>query len=218
MNSEPSWNDVLKNLLFIASTLGAAYLVTVYLGLDGLREKVLTAGLYAPLIILTLKATTVVVVPLGGTVIYPVAGALFGFWPGLGLCLAGDAIGSFIAFFISRRFGRSVLRYFTSQAERPVLDQVIGRLGDEKKLLVTRIFFIGFMDLFAYAAGLTKVRFWFFILIHIAVHAIPASLYVVFGDLLVSGNWWLMIGAALAGGALALVGAWRFQVDLLRGN
>ena len=149
MNQEPSWGEVAKNLLFIAITIGVAYLVTVRLGLGGLRQTALAAGLYAPLVILVLKITTIVVAPLGGTIIYPVAGALFGFWPGLALCLAGDTIGSSIAFFISRYFGRSVLRYFTSVTQAPLIDKVIARLGDEKKLLRTRIYFISFMDLFA---------------------------------------------------------------------
>lgn len=218
MNPEPSWRDIAKSLSFVLLVIGAAYFVTAYIGLDGLREKVVAYGVYAPLVILFLKVTTVVVAPLGGTIIYPVAGVLFGFWPGLMLCLLGDAIASTIAFFISRRFGRSVLYFFTDSTQRPMVERVTAELGDEKKLIRTRIYFISFMDLFAYAAGLTKVRFWFFLPVHIAVHAVPASLYVVFGDLLVSGDWWLTAIVAVIGLSLAFIGVWRFQVDLARGS
>src|SRR3989344_8831896 len=151
---KPEWKDALKNLFLIILIIGIAYFITVRVGLDGLREKVDSAGAYAPLIVILLKDTTIVVAPLGGTIIYPVAGALFGFSKGLLLTLIGDAIGSSVAFWISRKFGRSVLRYFTSKSQMPMVEKVVSELSDKRKFIKARFFFSGFMDLFAYAAGL----------------------------------------------------------------
>lgn len=213
---QPSWSDVLKNLLFIAVAIGIAYFVTVHIGLEGLREKVETAGIYAPIIILILKATTIIVAPLGGTPLYPIAGALFGFWYALGLTLLGDFIGSTIAFYISRKFGRTVLHFFMTKTQTPTVEKVVGRLGEVKSFIKARIFFAGFMDLFAYAAGLSTINYWLFIVVHIIVHAAPASLAVIFGDLLVSGNWKAVIIAGVGSSILAAAGVWWFHADLAK--
>lgn len=198
------------SLFFLALAIVVAYVVTVTIGIESLRESVTSAGWYAVALVLILKATTIVVAPLGGSIIYPIAGAAYGFWPGLGLTLVGDAVGSTIAFFLSRLFGRSVLRFFTAASQTSTIDAVLAELDDKRKFAKARVYFAGFMDLFAYAAGLTKIPYWYFILVHMAVHAPVAAFYVLFGDLLVSGNWLLTIPIALVISGLAVFGATRF--------
>lgn len=215
---QPTTAEVLRNLAFIIVPLGVAYYVVVTLGLDQVRDSVATAGIWAPLIVILLKASTIAIAPLGGGIIYPLAGALFGFWTGLALTLVGDALGSTIAFFISRYFGRSVLNYFTSPSQRPMVEKVITQLTEKWSFAKARVYFAGFVDLFAYAAGLTRIPFWFFIIVHITVHAPVAALYIAFGDLVVSGNWYLVVPLGLASTLLAIFGVWRFNVGLARGN
>ena len=218
MDEEKSKKGLLKNILIIIVTLGIAYFVTVTIGLEGLREKVEGAGIYAPFLLIILKATTIVVAPLGGTIIYPIAGALFGFWKGLALTLLGDAIGSSIAFWLSRKFGRSILHYFTGSGQMPIIEKVVERLSDRKQFVKARIFFAGFMDLFAYAAGLTKINFWFFLSVHMAVHAVLVALYILFGDLLISGKFMMVFFVGIGSTLLAALGAWMFHLDLLKSN
>ena len=215
---EPSWRDVIKNIAFIALAIGTAYWITVSVGIDNVRETISAAGIYGPLIIILLKATTIVVVPLGGTPLYPIAGAIFGFWQGLGITLLGDALGSAIAFFISRFFGRKVLHFFMTNQQMPMLENLVVRLSDKGTFLKARLFFTGFPELFAYAAGLVNVNFWFFLVVHVGIHAIPASLLVVFGNILVSGNIVAMIFVGLVSSILAFGGLWWFHSDLTKGN
>lgn len=218
MSEQPSWSEALRNLAFIAVTIGVAYFVVVTIGLENLRANVESAGIWAPLIVILLKATTIVVAPLGGAIIYPVSGAVFGFWTGVVYTFIGDALGSTIAFWISRVFGRSVLNYFTSASQRPMVDQVLGRLGDKAGFAKARVYFMGYMDLFAYAAGLTAIPYWYYIVVHMAVQIPFILAYSAFGDVLVSGNWFAVFGAGLGFMLLALVGAWRFKLDLTKGN
>ncbi len=213
-DKEPTWGDVLKNLAFIAVAIGVAYFVTVRIGIDNLRETVAGAGIYAPLIIILLKATTLIVVPLGGTPLYPIAGALFGFWQGLGITLIGDIIGSTACFYLSRYFGRNILKFFMSGDHLATVNKIIERSSEKKTFVKARIFFTGFPELFAYAAGFTKIPFWFFISIHIGIHAIFAGVWTLFGDLLVSGNKLFAVGAGLITSLLAFVGIWWFHSDL----
>ena len=215
---EPSWRDVIKNIAFIALAIGTAYWITVSVGIDNVRETISAAGIYGPLIIILLKATTIVVVPLGGTPLYPIAGAIFGFWQGLGITLLGDALCSAIAFFISRFFGRKVLHFFMTNQQMPMLENLVVRLSDKGTFLKARLFFTGFPELFAYAAGLVNVNFWFFLVVHVGIHAIPASLLVVFGNILVSGNIVAMIFVGLVSSILAFGGLWWFHSDLTKGN
>src|SRR3989338_5616419 len=215
---EPSWRYVIKNIAFIALAIWTAYWITVSVGIDNVRETISAAGIYGPLIIILLKATTIVVVPLGGTPLYPIAGAIFGFWQGLGITLLGDALGSAIAFFISRFFGRKVLHFFMTNQQMPMLENLVVRLSDKGTFLKARLFFTGFPELFAYAAGLVNVNFWFFLVVHVGIHAIPASLLVVFGNILVSGNIVAMIFVGLVSSILAFGGLWWFHSDLTKGN
>lgn len=197
--------------------IGVAYYVTVYVGVDSLRHTVQSAGWYAVALVVTLKATTIVVAPLGGSIIYPIAGAAYGFGPGLALTLLGDALGSTIAFFLSRLFGKSVLRFFTTTSQQPTLDAVLERLSTKKEFAKARVYFAGFMDLFAYASGLTRIPYWYFITVHMAVHIPVAMLYVLFGDVLVSGNWLLTLPLALLMSGLAAFGATRFLAPGAKG-
>jgi uncharacterized membrane protein YdjX (TVP38/TMEM64 family) len=214
---QPSAREVFTSIAILAVAIGVAYTVTVTIGVESLRESVLNAGWYAVLLVVILKATTIVVAPLGGTIIYPIAGAAYGFWPGLGVTLLGDALGSTIAFVLSRYFGRSILAFFTSASQVPTVDAVLLELTDKKRFAMARVYFAGFMDLFAYAAGLTRIPYWYFILVHIAVHAPVAALYVLFGDILISGNWWLTIPIGLLMAGLAVFGASRFATISAKG-
>ena len=215
---QKSWRDVAKNLIFIAIAIGVAYFVTVSIGLDNLRLKVEAAGIFAPLIIILLKATTIVVVPLGGTPIYPIAGALWGFWQGLGITLIGDALGATIAFYLSRFFGQNILRFFMSREQMPVVKRLVEKGSEPRTFIKARLFFAGFPELFAYAAGLTKISYPIFIFAHMSVHSIGAALLVLFGELLVSGNLTVIVLVGLVFSALALGGVWWFHADLTKSN
>ena len=195
---KPSWRDAAKNLLFIAIAIGVAYWVTVEVGIDDVRASVAHAGVYAPLIIILLKATTLVVVPLGGTP------------------LIGDILGSSIAFYLSRYFGRSILRFFMSSGQVPMVERLMEKMGERKTFIKAKLFFAGFPEIFAYAAGLTAVSFPFFLLVHIGVHAVGAALLVLFGEALVSGNTLAFIGVGIVSALLAFSGIWWFHADLKR--
>lgn len=211
---KPSEKDALKNLLFLALTIGFLYFVTVKVGVDNIQETVSAAGIYAPLVVIFLKATTLVIVPLGGAPLYPIAGLLFGFFPGLLVTLIGDIVGSTVAFYISRVFGRSILKFFMSREHHPMIERLITHMGEKKTFVRAKIFFVGFPELFAYAAGLTPISYLFFITVHISIHAVSAALLVAFGDVLVSGNILAIVGVTVVTSLLAVSGAWYFYRDV----
>ncbi len=210
--------EVVRSFVFILITIGVAYYVTVSVGIDSLRETVLGAGLLGPLIIVLLKATTIVVAPLGGTPIYPISGALFGFWQGLGWVLLGDLLGATIAFYLSRFFGRSIIKFFVGRSQVPVVESLVSKGIGIKTLLKTRFFLAGFPEAFPYAFGLTTVSYPVFITIHMIFHIITDALLVMFGDLVVSADLTIVIATGLVSLLLAFIGVKLLKIDLLKNS
>ncbi|HEY4489913.1 MAG TPA: VTT domain-containing protein [Candidatus Paceibacterota bacterium] len=214
LDSKPEWGQVLRNLFFIFVTIAIAYWVTVKIGVDDLRSTVEAAGIIGPLIIILLKATTLIIVPLGGGPIYVVAGAVFGFWKALVITLIGDILGSVTCFYLSRIFGIKVLNFFVPRKYIPTVQKIIEKGSDKKTFFKTRIFFTGFPELFAYASGFTKISVWFFILVHNSIHLIPSALMILFGYLVVSSGSLGLLLVGLVTFVLALAGVWWFNLNL----
>jgi uncharacterized membrane protein YdjX (TVP38/TMEM64 family) len=215
---KPSLTGVLTNLLFLVVTLGVVYYVAVHLGIADLRSKVEQAGVFAPILVIILKATTIVVVPLGGNPIYPISGALFGFWEGWGLTILGDALGASIAFYLSRFFGQNILRYVMGRSQMPVVLKLLEQLSDTKTFIKTRLFFAGFPELFAYASGLTRVSFALFLPVYMSVMLLSSGLLVAFGDLILTQNIYVIAGIGIVSSILAVFGVYWFHENLTQGS
>jgi len=148
--------------------------------------------------------------------LYPLAGLVFGFWKGFFITLIGDALGATIAFYISRSFGLNILHYFMGRRSLPMLEKLMVRMGDKKTFIKARIFFVGVPELFAYAAGLTKVSFLVFFPVHVLIGAIPSGLLVAFGDLLVTGDLLIVASVTIFISLFTAAGVWWFYLDLSR--
>src|SRR3989344_7233504 len=97
-----SRKELIKNIVWIALVLLIFYISIRIIGTDNLKEKVEAVGIFGPIILIALKASTVVFAPLGGAPIYLAAGTIFGFFKGTLYILIGDFLGFTISFHISR--------------------------------------------------------------------------------------------------------------------
>lgn len=174
------------NIGWLVLVLGLLYVTVTYLGADDIRARVESLGVWAPLILIVAKASTLVFAPLGGAPLYPVAGALFGPVYGFFYVFVGDLIGSSLCFFISRKYGRKVMRFFVSDSGMPVVERLLTHLGTTRGFIQTRLLFIGFPEAVSYATGLTKLPYWIFISINSVVYIIPNFLLVWLGSAVVS--------------------------------
>lgn len=136
------------------------------------------AGIFAPIILLLLKMTTLIVAPLGGSPLYIIAGALFGGFKGFLLTLSGDILGSAVCFFLSRRYGERVLSTFVGSQNKDRVVGAVSLLGNTSSIVKARLAFISIPELLSYAAGLSRVSFWKFMLIN-ALFYIPVDLTLV---------------------------------------
>ena len=86
--------NVILLLLVALVVIGGSFLIDI----EELSAFVARAGLWGPLALILLKASTIVFAPLSGSPLYPLAGALFGPWWGLLYIMLGESLGGSIAF------------------------------------------------------------------------------------------------------------------------
>ena len=209
-NPTKTFLRALPNLIMLALVLGGLYVVFRYFDTETIKQFVESAGIWAPLALITAKASTIVFAPIGGTPLYPLAGALFGFWGGFTYLIIGDALGGIISFYISRIWGRKVVSYFFP--DNKLLDRVLRVLGSVKGLLVARVAFISFPELISYAAGLTRIPFWQFFVIFISVSVIPVAALVGLGTLFtVQNSPWSVTGFLVASVVVFGTGMYLFS-------
>ncbi len=190
-------------LLFIIVLFVA--LGSFFISIEELQSFVARAGLWGPLLLILLKASTIIFAPLSGSPLYPLAGVLFGPVYGLIYIVLGDMLGAAVSFMISRIYGKSVVERFLSKSNLAFLDTAISYMGTIKGFIITRIIFSPLPEVASYAAGLTKLRFVPFFIIHSTIGVIPAAILVWFGASLsfVESPWGLsailLVGSVAAG-------------------
>ncbi|MBI3442417.1 MAG: TVP38/TMEM64 family protein [Candidatus Sungbacteria bacterium] len=223
--NQAGYGEFIRNLLWLGITIIAVYLFARVTGVDAMRDRVAASGVWGPLIVIALKASTIVIAPLGGSPLYPIAGAAFGFWFGFIYTFIGDLLGAAIAFYISRVFGRKIVRYFVTGPGMKIVDAVLVYLGTTRGLLQARLVFFSFPEGVTYAAGLTAIPFWKFLAVVVPVGILPHIVLVASGEalsryaatlhpiVLVSG-YMVIVGIMAGGGYWFYRRAQKYALDL----
>jgi uncharacterized membrane protein YdjX (TVP38/TMEM64 family) len=185
--------------------------------MDGERLDMLVAraGLWGPVVIVTLMTVAVVASPIPSAPIALAAGAAYGHLWGTVQVVIGAELGALIAFGLARVLGHDVLR-------RVFGDRVdAGLLGSQTALTATvfasRLMpFVSF-DMISYAAGLSRLHAWRFALATLA-GIVPASFLLAhFGGEAVSGDLgrmtWAVLGLGLVTGLPLLWLATRHKAE-----
>ncbi len=163
---------------------------------DTVEQFVSDAGVIGPALIILLMVVAVVASPIPSAPIALAAGAAYGHYAGAAYVAFGSELGAMIAFLIARNLGRdAVVKVLGSKAD-------YGLLGSQNALTVivfsSRLLpFISF-DAMSYAAGLSRLHLWRFLLATFA-GIIPASFVLAhFGSEAMSGDFgaaeWLTLG------------------------
>ena len=123
---------------------------------EAIRTFLLGFGLLAPAAFVAIQAIQVVVAPIPGQVLGFVAGYLFGAVWGTLLSLVGATIGTFVAVWLSRRYGRPAVERLV----RPETVDHFDAAVDHRGLLTLFVVFLvpGLPDdAICFAAGLTRL-------------------------------------------------------------
>lgn len=169
---------------------------------ERLNMLVVRAGIWGPVVIVTLMAVAVVASPIPSAPIALAAGAAYGHLWGTVQVVIGAELGALIAFSLARILGHDALR-------RVFGDRVdAGLLGSQTALTATvfasRLMpFVSF-DMISYAAGLSQLHAWRFALATLA-GIVPASFLLThLGGEVASGDLgratWAVLGLGLVTG------------------
>src|SRR3989344_834065 len=194
------------NLLGLGITIAVLILLAIFVDINSLRTWVEKASAWGPIIFILLKTSTLVIAPLSGSPLYLAVGILFGFWPGILYTLIGDILGVSINFFLSRKFGKKLISRWISDKEEGLLNRIVSYIGDAKGFFHAALTLFVSPELLSYAAGLSKLQYWKFISIMVAVGIIPTSILVLFGSLFgIQGQSLLITLAVPALGVVAVL-------------
>lgn len=180
---------------------------------EALRALVARAGPFGPALVVALMCAAVVASPLPSAPIAVAAGAAYGHWLGAALVAAGSVLGATIAFLIARHLGRDAVRKLLGHD----LDR--GLLGSQNALMlivfVSRLMpFVSF-DAISYAAGLSALHLWRFVIATVA-GIMPASFVLAhLGAAAMDGD---IRGAAIVAGGLGLLTGGSLLLLALKGR
>jgi uncharacterized membrane protein YdjX (TVP38/TMEM64 family) len=173
-----STKETIIQIIWLAVVISLFVLSWKLIRSGNLEIIINSLGIWGPVLIILLKVSTLVIAPLGGSPLYIISGALYGIY-GFFIVLLGDIIGSLICYFLSRHYGQRILGFFIGSSNMDSLMRIVGLLGNTKSLLKVRIIALQMPEIFAYAAGLAKVKFSKFALIHF-IFLVPISFTLVF--------------------------------------
>lgn len=127
---------------------------------ERLRQTVSSAGAWAPAVFVLLLVVQAVLAPLPAPAVATTGGYLFGTLQGFALTWLGALVGGVLCFVLSRALGR---RFVERSTRLGKLDRYVEEHGAIVIFILRLIPLVSF-DAISYAAGLTGISFWRFLL------------------------------------------------------
>lgn len=200
------------NLTALGLTVAALFALGFFIDMETVQALILEAGIWAPIVFILLKASTIIVAPLSGAPLYPLVGIFFGFWPGILYVIIGDFIGFTVSFFIARRFGYPVVRKIIAHNEHGMLSRIVRHVGTVKGFLHMCLTCFALPELISYGTGLSRLPYPIFISVLLPMSVIMSSALVFFGASLGASESSVFISFMLpfAGSAVIMLGGYLF--------
>ena len=120
-------------------------------------EWVVRFGSLGPLSIIFVIIAETVIAPIPGTIVPIVVGVLYGVWPGMLYAFIGNVVGSTIAFWISRKFGRPLVQKMIKEKNIIKYDKFLHR----NKLLIWIVYAVPIfpIDIISFIIDLSNLKF-----------------------------------------------------------
>lgn len=180
---------------------------------EALRTWIEARGTLGPLLFYLLQILQVVIFILPGEIVQVGGGFAFGFWPGLGLSLAGIGTGSILNYFVGRALGRP---FVEAVFPKDSIKQVESVVSSRKAILGYFLLFVipGIpKDVLCYVAGMSKFPVLLFVAASMTgrIPGIAGSSLI--GSSAYQGNLALSLGLFAAAG-LAFVSGLLFRARI----
>ena len=201
--------------------LGIRYFVPLcqLLGTEQGREQLAVfiekAGIFAPLVFVSLMALQVVIAVIPGGPLEITAGVLFGGWFGTVLTVAGAFLGALTVYCLVRKFGRPLVNLFVSEERFKKFSFL--QEEDKLELWIFILFLIPGIpkDLLTYIVPMTKIEGKSFLLLSTLARFPALTASVLMGDSLSEGKYGLCLIIAVIGALAAFAGFW-FRKHILK--
>jgi len=145
--------------------IGYIYPISFFSSQEKIRDFVESYGVLAPIIFIIFQILQVVLTPISHYVVSLAGGFIFGTWYGFFLNWTGRVIGTLIAFYLGRKFGRKIIKRLVKEETLSKYDKIF----DKGKLLLFLMYFLPVFpdDELSYLAGFSSIK---------AKHYIPIML------------------------------------------
>ncbi|MFA5070189.1 MAG: VTT domain-containing protein [Patescibacteria group bacterium] len=173
-----------------------------------LRDKILSYGPWASLVIITYEIIQVVLAPLPGQAVDMANGYIFGIIRGSFNSFIGITIGSIIAILLARKYGQPLVFKILSQEK---VDRIYKKIGHRTFWFFVLLFLIPGLpdDVLCFILGLTYIPLWQGVLAAILGRAPNILVAVIFGATGQSLSPWIFIFMA-AGTSSLLYALFRY--------
>lgn len=123
---------------------------------DELEMLINSTGAWAPLVYIVFQIIQVVIAPIPGSIISLVGGYIFGAFLGTLYNLIGSFLGFYMLFYIAKKFGRPLVKYFVKEE---ILKKYEKSMQDKGKVFLFIAFLIPMIPdaTVGYIAGLSKL-------------------------------------------------------------
>jgi len=171
-------------------------ILAIFSSSQNLQEYIKDYGILAPIVFMIIQILQVIIAPIPGNVTTLAGGAIFGVWHGFIYGALGIYIGSFIAYWIARFYGKPlVIKLMGKATYNKYSDTFIGR----SFLVLLTVFLFPFFpdDALCLIAGVSKIKFGLFIIL-VIVGRTPSILltsYIGAGIIKLFLWQWIVIGA-----------------------
>ncbi len=162
-------------------------------------------GALAPIGIFVLRSTSILFPALPSTAYSILAGGLLGFKKGLLVICSADLTSCAASFFISKYFGRKLLKGFLNHKTMSKIEEISKKHLENNFFLMTGFLMTGLFDFVSYGIGLTKTpwrKYFPALIISIALSNPPI---VAVGAGILEGGKVVLVIASLACLAIALI-------------
>lgn len=174
-----------------------------------LREYILSFGFWAPLVSALLMILQSLAAPLPAFALAIVNGLAFGLLWGTLLTVGSASLAAALSFGIARVLGRGAVEALVGERMLARADRFFARWG-ARAVLIARLIPLVSFDVVSYAAGLTRLRVWPFLLATVLGMA-PATLAYTYVGARTPGSSpciFVIIGIVAVGVALAIFSRW----------
>ncbi len=206
--SKKTLNILLFFLLFILLSL----FINKY-GLENLRNNVENLGIFIPISIFALRTSSIIVPALPSTPYSLLAGALLGFKKGVVIICLADLVSCSISFFISRKFGRRLVRRLVGQNFMNNVENVGKRHIENNIFLMIGLLMTGLFDFISYGIGLTKTPLKKFLLALIISIALSNPPVVALGAGVLDGGMKVLILAIICIFVISIISSKLIKVN-----